>query len=77
MVGGCMENLEKPQNCQSWWLSTCTGMGACPGQYGTCTCTSNGEDLEFVLLQDMQESVSVSASHMQASLIPQLPWSGT
>ena len=27
-----MENLEKPQNCQNW------GVGACPGQHGTCTC---------------------------------------
>ena len=28
MVGGYMENLEKPQNCQNW------GVGTCSGQYG-------------------------------------------
>ena len=28
MVGGYMENLKKPQNCQNW------GVAACSGQYG-------------------------------------------
>ena len=34
MVGGYTENLEKPQNCQNWGVGTCSGMGACSGQYG-------------------------------------------
>ena len=29
LVGGYMENLEKPQNCQNW------GVGACLGQYSS------------------------------------------
>ena len=40
MVGGYMENPEKPQNCQNWGgggggVGACTGMGACSGQYGS------------------------------------------
>jgi len=34
MVGGYMENLEKPQNCQN------LGVGACLGQYGKCMISS-------------------------------------
>ena len=33
MVGGYMEDLAKSQNCQNWWVSTCTEMGACTGHY--------------------------------------------
>jgi len=34
MVGGYMENLKKPQNCQNWGVGACVGVGACPGQCG-------------------------------------------
>ena len=35
MRGGYMEDLaKKKQNCQNWWVTTCTEMGACLGQYG-------------------------------------------
>ena len=33
MVGGYMEDLEKPPELSK--LGTCTGMGTYPGQYGT------------------------------------------
>ena len=38
MVGGYIENLEKPQNCQNWGVGACSGVGACLGQYGIFTC---------------------------------------
>ena len=34
MVGGYMENLEKPQNCQNWGMGACKGMGTFSEQYG-------------------------------------------
>ena len=37
IMGGYMENPEKPQNCQKWGVGACTGMGACSGQYGIST----------------------------------------
>ena len=43
MVGGYMEELKKPQNCQNW------GVGACPGQYGMRTaCVGGGGGDAFV-----------------------------
>ena len=39
MVGGYTENLEKLQNCQKW------GVGACSGQYGTCSLQVNAHTL--------------------------------
>ena len=29
MVGGYMENLAKPQNCQNWWVGACMEMDRC------------------------------------------------
>ena len=36
MVGGYIENPEKPQNSQNWGVGACTGMSTCSGQYGSC-----------------------------------------
>ena len=52
MVGGYMENLEKPQNCQNWGVGACLGMGACSGQYGS---TQNYHHYHFVIEKSMCE----------------------
>ena len=57
MVGGYMENLEKPQNCQNWGVGACLGMGACSGQYGNQT-TNGAKFSQDVHLHVAQSSNS-------------------
>ena len=35
--GSYMQDLQKPQNCQSWVVGAYVGMGACLGQYSINT----------------------------------------